>query len=130
MLLQATRTAPPPPLAPSGKWTIEHDENACVLVRRYGTAPALTRVGFNPSPLGNDVAVVLLATAARGPVYRKVKGMTLTTLTAEAAVVTERASASAATVEAADGTRRSFALPGMARAFVALGTCQGDLLKG
>lgn len=154
ILAIANAVAQPAPLAPSGKWSVEYAEGACILSRTFGTAPAVTTVAFRPSPLGGNLQVIILSPGMKGEEYRrnkakltlqpsgrvidsqivtlalKAQNQSVITLTTNTEDTGELQKTALVEIEATDGTRHSFAVPGMEQAFVALDTCQDDLLRG
>lgn len=140
------------PLQPTGKWTVEYADAACILSRDYGPSNARTALGINPSPLASGLEVVTVTPGAKTTRYRPMKGtltlqpsgrtidsdisvyeikeknQTITTLTTEGDVATELLRSSSLSVTLANGSRTAFAVPGMSGAAGALKACQDDLL--
>lgn len=141
------------PLAPSGKWVVDYDDAACILSRDFGTGPALTTIGFKPSPFGDNIEVVMI-TAGAGAPYRKgeaklilepsgrvvpstveifrikARDRMVATLTAQGDVAADLQTSSTVAIELGDGSRRSVAVTNITKAFGALQKCQVDLVKG
>lgn len=156
--LIAAMTAPAeagqtPPLTPTGKWTVDYADAACILSRDYGSGDARTTLGINPSPLASSLVLVTVSPGAKTTRYRPMKGtltlqpsgrmvdsdtwvyefkakdQTVTTLTTEGDVEKELLHSSSLSVTLADGSRTAFALPGIERAAGSLRACQDDLLR-
>ncbi|MEG3176328.1 energy transducer TonB [Sphingomonas sp. RB3P16] len=145
-----TQTAP---LAPTGKWTVDYADAACILSRDYGTADARTTLGVNPSPLGSGLELITVTPGATTTRYRPTKGtltlqpsgrtidseisryqikarnQTVTTLRAEGDAATEILRSSSLSITSANGSQTAFAMPGMKSAAGALRACQDDLLR-
>lgn len=141
------------PLQPTGKWTVEYADEACVLARDYGDGPARKTLGFKPWPLGDALEIVTVSSGATNARARSLKATLLlqpsgqaidstlsryelrdknkvvTTLRTEQDGAAAVQRSSALTIVSADGARTSFAVPGMKNAAVALRACQDDLLK-
>ncbi|MES2020328.1 MAG: energy transducer TonB [Pseudomonadota bacterium] len=153
LLGQVLATSTDAPLVPSGKWTVDYANAGCILSRDYGTMPAVTSIGFNPFPLGDTLEVITVSPGIPAKRYQKLKGTltlqpsgetfqsevtvygiaarnnTLTTLNAEGDIAAKLLRSTSISIALADGTRKSFAVPGMPGAAAALRACQDDLLK-
>ena len=154
LLMQITTAPNDAPLAPSGKWTVDYANAGCILSRDYGTAPAVTSIGFKPFPLGDTLEVITVSPGIPAKRYQKLKGTltlqpsgetfqsditvygiaarnnTLTSLNAEGDIAAKLFRSTSVSIALADGTHKSFAVPGMRGAATALRACQDDLLKG
>ncbi|WP_426264080.1 energy transducer TonB [Sphingomonas sp. PWP1-2] len=141
------------PLQPTGKWTVEYADAACILSRDYGDGQARRTLGFKPWPLGDALEIVTLSSGATTTRARSLKAQLLlqpsgqaidstvsvydvkarnqivTTLRTEQDGAAAVQTSSALTIASADGARTSFAVPGMKSAAAALRACQDDLLK-
>lgn len=141
------------PLQPTGKWTVDYADADCILSRDYGDGQARKTLGFKPWPLGDALEIVTLsagATTTRARSFKaqlllqpsgqtidstvsvydvKARNQVVTTLRTEQDGAAAVQRSSALTIVSADGSRTSFAVPGMKSAAVALRACQDDLLK-
>jgi TonB family protein len=143
--------APSPPLAPSGKWVVEYDQELCAASRTYGDGPAAITLAFRPFPTQPSMEVVLIdhgpgtkyATTGDGAIVLDPTGQRAATawrsfaikggerilhLDVKRADLSQLAAANALTVEA--GKRRiALQTPAIAKALDLLDGCETDLIK-
>lgn len=55
-----TVKAPPEPLAPSGKWVVDYEQNMCVLSHDFGRDADKITFGFRPYPLTEGMELVMI----------------------------------------------------------------------
>lgn len=90
-------------LEPSSKWTVEYEDNMCVLSRGYGAGKAMRVVGIKPVTFGDMIDIVMVVDSGDST-YRLGSG----TLTLEPAG------------EVIEGRVRSWKTPGKPKRIVAL----------
>lgn len=136
---------------PSSKWTVEYADEMCTLARSYGPEAERLILGFSPTPMGEDMRVVVLTQGGRraragtarigfGNAGPPVEGfyvagpvgdgaMQIVAIDVPADALKPIETAKVLTVQAGSDLNRSFALSGVGAAMRALGKCVTDLLK-
>jgi TonB family protein len=139
-------------LQPSGKWTVEYDQDMCVLRRQFGEGDDVVTLGIRPLPLGESDEFVVMthkrqgSESGHGTVTLQPSGKTiestyesyrlhggdgsLTTLSLEhddLGALPESTQISISAGRAAEVTLAPNQFPA---ALAALKTCQDDLLRG
>ena len=153
LLSQALAAPISTPLAPTGKWTVDYADAACILSRTYGVGDPHTTLGINPSLLASGLELITVAPGATTTRYRTMKGTltlqpsgqtiasdisvyeikaenkTVTTLRAQDDAAAEILRSTTLTIAFANRSQTAFAVPGMTGAAGALKACQDDLLR-
>lgn len=62
------------PLAPTSKWTVEYEENMCVMSRGFGGPPEQVRFAIRPIQIGQNYEVILIRPGATGALTKSGKG--------------------------------------------------------
>lgn len=150
---QLTAQTPLAPMQPSGPWSMEYAENACVLSRNYGQGTDQVTIAFRPYALSNGVdflvtsseetsksrtnnnATIILS-ASEKPIKREYssyfqqaigKRIFTTYFTdTELDLISDGNSLS---ISLANKPMMTFAVRGLKSARVALNACRADLLK-
>lgn len=141
-----------PPLAPSGKWTVEYAKDMCVLSRDYGAAATKVTLALRPYPMGTQTEVVLLTPGDAAQVYQGKAELTLlpagqpvqgtysryhlpgipgrlSTLSFGQDALAGIQTSTAIALRLGGKESYTVALPGVQAGMRALATCQADLLK-
>lgn len=152
LLALAAGLTAPQPLAPTGKWVVEYDEDMCVLARNYGDEKKQITLALRPYPMGTETEVILITPGTAADVYRGKAELTLlpagrvaggsytryavpklsgrlNRLTLDQDALEGIEAATALTVGFGGHESYTVALPSIASGMHALKTCQGDLLK-
>ena len=143
----ATAAPAPPPMTPSGPWTVEFADSMCLLSRAYGKDRAIN-LAFKPGLVGNELEIIVLKSTSAiadpngGKAILAVPGIATigdggfwAYSTPKARLVRIDADdklpmaalRGSLSIDADDEGRYAFALPGIERALPVLTRCLGQL---